>query len=262
MNAASPRRPASTLHFALCTFQFALCLLLCSSPAPAGELAVTLHNGADVTLVGAFLRWDDDGNHRKPVDPKAQIDAPQVDATAVKRGDQWVFANLPAGKYDLVILGKDLLRIEGWHYPPVLEFDPAFPPTAACDDEVRNFIVDDIRKSEHYENKVAPLYMGGDKKNVRVLVELIRDKATSYTKGFGTMRIEVWQYDWNYGGWQKNKRTKVLHRIGMQVDELRKWTWVWEPKLGGIDVKDDRVDLEYALPDRPDPQQLKGLYPY
>ena len=51
------------------------------------------------------------------------------------------------------------------------------------------------------------------------------------------MRHEIWQYNWNYGGWQKDKRTRVLDRTIMQVSELRKWHWLWEPKLGGIKVK-------------------------
>jgi hypothetical protein len=231
--------------------------------AQAAKLTVTLNNAADVAAVGAFLRWDQDGNHRKKVNPKAKIDVPEIDAKAVQAGaNKWVFDKLEPGRYDLVIMGKNRQRIEGWHYPPVQELDPIFPPDAPCDDEARQFIVDDIHKSEYYENKVSVLYLGGDKKTVRVLVQLIRDKPTSYLPGFGTIRYEVWQYDWNYGGWQKNKRTKVLHRIGAQVSEFRQWTWLWEPKLGGIEVKTDPVEIEYSVPERPDPAQLKGLYPY
>ena len=50
------------------------------------------------------------------------------------------------------------------------------------------------------------------------------------------MRHEIWQYSWNYGGWQKEKRTKVMDRVMLHRDELRKWTWLWDPKLGGIEV--------------------------
>jgi hypothetical protein len=75
------------------------------------------------------------------------------------------------------------------------------------------------------------------------------------------MRHEVWQYDWKYGGWVKNKRTRVLDRILMQVSGLRQWTWVWDPKLGGIEVKKDPITIEYDLP-QPGDKRLKGLYPY
>ena len=64
------------------------------------------------------------------------------------------------------------MRIEGWEYAPVLEFDPFFPATATAKPDAREFIVDDIKKSRHYENKVEPLALGGDDKAVRVLVML------------------------------------------------------------------------------------------
>jgi len=234
--------------------------------AYAGKLTVDLgQSGQHVTFVGAFNRWDEDGNARKPVNPKQKIDAPEVDAAAVNEGDgKWVFKNLPPGKYDLVILAKDRLRIEGWYYTPVLEFDPFFPPTATTDEETAEFIRDDIKKSTYYENRVAPLYIGGDKKAVRALVMLIRDKVTSYESDFpgaATLRHEIWQWDWQYGGWAKNRRTRVLDRIIMHRDELRKWTWLWDPKLGGIEIKKTPRTIQYEIPNPAD-RQLKGLYPY
>ena len=112
------------------------------------------------------------------------------------------------------------------------------------------------------ENKVAVLYMGGDEKAVSVLMQLLRDKPTSFTPGFGTLRYEIWQFDGNFTGWARNKHTQVLHRIGTQVSEIRQWTWLWEPKLGFIDVKDQPVEIQYTVPSKPDPAKLKGLYPY
>ena len=72
------------------------------------------------------------------------------------------FKDLAPGKYDLVILARDRVRVEGWYYTPVLEFDPVFPPTATTDEETAEFILDHIKKSPHYENKVVPLYLGGN----------------------------------------------------------------------------------------------------
>jgi hypothetical protein len=234
--------------------------------AAAAELTLELGKAKDVTFVGAINRWDEDGNHRRLPDPKARIDAPAVDIEAVNAGrGRWAFKKLPKGKYDLVILAKDRRRVEGFQYAPVKEFDPFFPRDAATDDETREFIVGDVKNSPHYENKVEPLYLGGDKKAVRVLVMLVRDKPTSYEgdlPGAATIRHEVWQYSWNYGGWQKEKRTKVMDRLIMHRDELRKWTWLWDPKLGGIDVQDKPVTVEYELPDPSDKKTLKGLYPY
>ena len=151
----------------------------------------------------------------------------------------------------------------GFEYAPVKEFDPFFKPTTKVEDEeARDWIVDDIKKSKHFENKVEPLYLGGDKKMVRILMMLIRDQPTSYTPGSGTIRHEIWQYTWNYGGWQKEKRTKVLDRVLMQVSDLRQWTWLWDPKLGAIEVKDLPITIKYTMPGRDSAEKLKGLYPY
>jgi len=256
-------------QFAICNLQFAILLLFsgtASFPAFSAELTVELGNSQDVTFVGAIQRWDQDGNHRNLPDPKAKIDAPAVDAPAEKtNGNKWVFSDLPPGKYDLIILAKNQVRIEGFQYVPVKELDPFFSSESAFDEETRDFIIDDIKKSPHYENKIVPLYLGGDKKNVRVLVMLIHYKPTCYegeSPGAATIRHEIWQYSWNYGAWQKEKRTKILDRILMPRDELRKWTWLWDPKLGGIELQHQPVSVKYELPKTTSSGQLKGLYPY
>jgi hypothetical protein len=256
------------LHLSIYIIQFASMIYLSeitSLHVFASELTVELANSQNVILVGAIQRWDKDGNHRNMPDQKAKIDAPAMDATAEKTGnDKWGFKNLPAGKYDLVIMAKDRIRIEGFQYAPIKEFDLFISPDAAIDDETREVIIDDISKSPHYENKVVPLFMAGDKKAVRVLVMLIRDKPTSYeseSPGAATLRHEIWQYSWNYGAWQKEKRTKVMDRVLMPRDQLRTWTWIWDPKLGGIEVKYQSASMKYVLP-KTASRDLKGLYPY
>ena len=217
----------------------------------AAELVVAIEgDSSEIKQLGAFQRWDADGNPTKPVNPNAKIDQPEVDATATRqgRGGRWVFKNLEPGTYDLVLMTNDKTRIEGWHYPPVLEFDPFFGPSAPVKDSVKTFITGDIKKSKHYENKVRPLAMGGDDETVRVLVSLLRDKATSYKAGYGTLRFEVWQYSKKYGAWAKEKRTRVLHRLILPVAELRQWKWLWDPKLGQIKVGGSGKTLEYHLP--------------
>lgn len=234
--------------------------------AGAAQLTVEISGGENVTLVGAFQRWDVDGNPTRKVNPKAKIDAPEVDATAVRQDtSRWVFKNLKPAKYDLVILARPRVRIEGWEYAPVLEFDPFFPPTATvADEDARTEIIDHIRKSPQYENKVEPLYLGGDDKAVRILMMLIRDKPTSYEADFpgaATMRFEIWQYTYQYGGWAKERRTRVMHRVILHRDELRKWTWLWDPKLGAIEVGETPQTIRYTMPD-PAAKKLRGLYPY
>lgn len=270
---------------------FAAVISLIAVEVLAAKVTVDLGKSQGVSFVGAIQRWDEDGNHRKLPDPKAQIGAPVVDATALDEGNgQWVFKNLPKGKYDLVILGaggkgdsprlgeapsgpfrqtgtvpfSGPWRIEGFQFVPVHEFDPFFPPDMGIDEETREFVLDHIKKSPQYENVVEPLYLVGDKKVVRVLMMLLRNKPTTYNEipNAATLRHEVWQYSSNYGGWQKDKRTKVIDRVIMNGDELRRWTWLWDPKLGGINVASSPVHVRYQLPAPSGQRKLKGLYPY
>ncbi len=251
---------------ALLTMTTGIVLTVCA-PARAGDLTVDLGQSVDVSLVGAIQRWDEDGKARFPVDPKAKIAAPRVDAKAASEGSgKWVFHNLAAGRYDLVVLGADHLRVEGFRYPPINEFDPFLPPNApAPEDETRDWILKHIARSQHYENKVVPLFLAGDEKQVRILMQLVRDKPTSYDGDFGapvaTVRHEVWQYTNQYGGWVKDRRTEVLDRILMAKSEFQRWTWVWEPRLGGIEVGAKPTTLTCPLPAKYDPQTAKGWFP-
>ena len=117
-----------------------LCLMVFNARTTrsrAGELELTLHGGARaITKVGAVRRWDRDGNPRVPVDPKAKIDAPRFDAEARSVGeDRWLFSGLADGRYDLVILAADRLRVEGFHYPPVAEFEAFLNADAPAPDD-------------------------------------------------------------------------------------------------------------------------------
>ncbi len=237
------------------------------SPVRAGDLIVDLGKAVDISMVGAVQRWDEEGKPRFPVDPKAKIVEPRVDARAVRQGSgKWIFRNLPPGRYDLVILGADHLRVEGFRYRPITEFDPFLPPDAGGpEEETRAWIVKHIAGSKHYENKVVPLFLAGDEKQVRILVQLVRDQATSFDADFGapvaTVRHEVWQYTNQYGGWVKDRRTEVLDRILMARSEFHRWTWVWEPRLGGIEVGAKPATLTCELPAKYDPRNARGWFP-
>jgi hypothetical protein len=231
----------------------------------AGELTLDLGRTEGVTFVGALCRWDDDGNPRKPVDPKAVIQAPQVAAKAERRnGNRWVFKKLPPGRYDLVVLTGSRVRVEGFYYPPVTEFDPFLPPDEKAPKEASKWIIKDIAKARHYENKVTPLFLNGTDKQIRILMQLVRDQTTSYDGEHGapvaTVRHEIWQYTYQYGGWVKDKKVKILDRILMANKEFQRWIWVWEPRLGNIQVGKDPVKIVYSLPRSFDPRNARGWF--
>jgi hypothetical protein len=239
--------------------------------AGAGDLSIALTGpGVDqVTLVGVVDRWDQDGQARTPVDPKAKIESPRVDAKATAAGPgRWVFAKLRPGRYDLVIVApKARLRVEGFHYPPLREFDPVLAPTTPePPDDVREKILTDMAKARHYENKVRPLFIAGaDEKQVRLLVQLVRDLPTSYDGEVGfpaaTVRHEAWQYTYHYGGWAKDRRTEVLDRVLLPRDQLARWAWIWDPRIGGLEIGEGARTLDVALPSVLDPSKVKGWLP-
>ena len=54
-----------------------------------------------------------------------------------------------------------------------MEFDPiSAGPDATAPEETRDWIIQDIAKIKQYENKVTPLFLAGDEKQVRVLIQL------------------------------------------------------------------------------------------
>ena len=125
-----------------------LLLLSGTDETHAAKLTVELDDWRGVTAVGALERWGADGNRRRAVDPKAKIDAPPVDFSAVAAGNnRWVFDDLPRGKYDLLIMAEGRVRIEGFSYAPVLALDPFFPPDATTDERTAKLITSDIKKS-------------------------------------------------------------------------------------------------------------------
>ncbi|MGQ9769498.1 MAG: hypothetical protein ACUVQG_02990 [Thermogutta sp.] len=257
------RNQCSVCVFALITL-FTLAQL--EGYLSAAEVELHIEGAPKLKVVGLIQRWDRDGNPIRPVDPKAKIDAPACISGNQQEDGTWVFSKLSPGRYDAVILGNDRLRIDGFDFPPVLEFDPFFCGGSSVEEEHRQAIEEDIRGSRHYENKVEPLYFGGNDQVVRVLVMLIRDLPTSYEGDFpgaATIRHEIWQYTWAYGGWKKEKRTRVIDRCILHRDELRKWTWLWDPRLGGIEIKsaNDTAEITYQFPDIKG-RELKGLYPY
>jgi hypothetical protein len=93
-------------------------------------------------------------------------------------------------------------------------------------------------------------------------VQLVRDRETSYDAEYGapvaTIRHEVWRYTNRHGGWVKEKSTRVLDRVLLPRAELRRWTWVWEPRPGGIGVAEKSITIRYRLPERFDPETAHG----
>jgi len=237
-----------------------------SEPPSAGRLDVSIETADRVDWIGIVRRFDADGNLVRKPDPKEKFDAPYCDARS--QGNTAHFAGLTPGLYDVRVFLKDGTRLEGFHWSPFQEFDdpddPAFkkPPPKEIEQSLRKRIA----ASRHYENKVTPLAFAGDKQHVRVLMQLLRDKPTSFDRMFGqpvaTLRYELWQYTNHFGGWTRDNRRHVLHRLIVAKSQLRKRRCLWVRDLGGLRVKRSgpASQLSYRLPKSL--SRLPGLKPY
>jgi hypothetical protein len=231
----------------------------------AGELLVTIEPAGRVASVGVVRRFDGDGTLLRPVDPKAQFEAPHRDAVAERVPAK--FGDLLPGTYDLIVFLKDGTRLEGFHIPVFDELEEAggdsfsHPPPEEAEAEIRK----QIKAGRYYENKVTPLFLRGDDEHVRVMIQLLRDEPTSLDAEFGapvaTVRYELWQFTNRFGTWSRDRKSKVLYRVLESKDRLRKRRWLWTGDLGGIVITDiaPRQKVIYRLPERL--SDLPGLQP-
>jgi hypothetical protein len=240
-------------------------LCLGSAWLSAGELSVTIEPADRVASVGVVRRFAGDGTLVRPVDPKAQFEAPHRDA--VTERVPATFSDLKPGTYDLIIFLKDGTRLEGFHVPVFDELEEAGGDSFSrpASEEVQAEIRRQIKAGRYYENKVTPLFLRGDDEHVRVLMQLLRDEPTSLDAEFGTpvatVRYELWQFTNRFGTWSRDRKSKVLHRVLESKDRLRKRRWLWASELGGIRITDEKLRQKatYRLPDRL--SDLPGLQP-
>ena len=158
-----------TVSFAAFIFSVFLFTPADGDMARAIELTLELSglNAGRIECVGVIQRWDTDGNNVRKLDTQQKIGSPDFDAVAEREaGEKWIFHGLKPGRYDIVLLGTDFLRIDGYDYPPVLEFDPFISGMSATAPAIRRWVANDIVRARHYENIVRPLTVGDDRKSV------------------------------------------------------------------------------------------------
>ncbi len=113
---------------------------------------------------------------------------------------------------------------------------------------------------ERFSDIIRPLYMNGNGSHAKVLVEKIRYRPFhSGKKDERNWRIEVWLYDYHYGGWVKRQHgwhvvARVRTNRDMEPAAFRGLTRLFDPKLGGVDIGDGKAvsDFTYAIPEKLD----------
>lgn len=161
------------------------------------------------------------------------------------------FTGLLPGTYDIILELGDA-TIEGVNMKLDFEDQSDEPLT----EEDKQAVLDYIRKSQKdfFENKVRGLYVEGNGKHCKVLMERIRDKPFHADAGDVTWRVEIWIFDNRTGAWVPRGRSGVdlVLRERMKAEQFKKVTHLFDPKLGGIKLKkeSDEVTIEYTIPEK------------
>jgi hypothetical protein len=122
--------------------------------------------------------------------------------------------------------------------------------------DAKKEVLDYIAKSQKdfFENKVRGLYVEGNRKHCKALMERIRDKPFHADNGDMTWRVEVWVFDNRTGAWVPRGRSgvDVIMRERMNREAFKKVLHVFDPKLGGIELKkdSDEATINYTVPEQ------------
>ena len=253
--------------------------LACMAPAAgaAGRIAGLLTPPGKALKAGAVERIPatimklQDKTHWGKVDPKT---------------GEYEVEGLAPGKYDLVIetaegriegvelkvlgeeneptydlnLGTGELRVQRFDEKQLGEADEALTPEECSKRLKRALRID--RLEDHLKKLMTvaqftdtnrPLYIHGTPKRAVVLVELARTTAFYADKGGEVIwRIETYPYIWMGDVWHKpNKGLRVLQRLRLDGREFARMGYVYDPALGGIEVKDGQTTrFDFALPEK------------
>ena len=125
------------------------------------------------------------------------------------------------------------------------------------------WLIDWVDHLKIFENRKRVLDVDGTGERARVLVEKIRDKPTSLPVKEPTAfwRIEIFDFRKYYGGWSKEKYT-VIVRQKVPIRTFRTYRWMFEKRLGGIDVNAVGVTpvATYEVPEKLD--AARGRVPF
>jgi len=163
-----------------------------------------------------------------------------------KATGEFAIGPLPARTYDIFVELEDG-KLEGADLRPAEEYEKELR------DKDREKITELVLRMKTWSNHKRVLEIGGNGKYATALVELLRTEKTSYhgkkKEPFVVWRVELWHYVKLYGTWRREDDPKILRRFMIDTKDFAKWTWNFEPPLGGIDLKPGETKrVELALP--------------
>ncbi len=161
-------------------------------------------------------------------------------ATIERSQGHFVIRGLPPGKYSLLLKFRSTI-VEGLQ----LDVPGGY---AKIREKDWKYIQWETWRSDDFWNEKRIARMGGNGKRIKMIVEQVRDKKTyepsgNILKGVFRRRIELTEMRKTGLVWQI-KKTRHLYREERKIDAPgRKLKYVYAPKLGGIRVGDEMVEL-------------------
>jgi len=260
--------------------RLALLLLALGGAAWAGEatgkLAGVLSPAGKATKVGAVERIPatlmklHDKPHWGTLDPKTG--AFTIDNLAPGKYDLAI--EMPEGKiegvelhvlseeneptYDLNLVTGEL-KVQRFDITPFVEEHQVLSPEER-DKLIRkklriDALIDRVQKTltvARFMDANRPLYAHGTPKRAIVLMELARKDAFYAEAGDQVIwRVETWPFLWMSDVWHKpNKGLRVWQRMRIPAADFAKMGYVYDPTLGGIEVKaGETAKVDYTLPE-------------
>ncbi|MFP4056066.1 MAG: hypothetical protein ACLF0G_04275 [Candidatus Brocadiia bacterium] len=112
--------------------------------------------------------------------------------------------------------------------------------------------VEKTLKVARFMDANRPLYVHGTRRRAVVLMELARKDRFYAEKGDQVIwRVESWPFLWRYDVWHKpNKGLTVWQRMRVPASEFARMGYVFDPALGGIEVKaGETTTFDLTLPE-------------
>lgn len=161
--------------------------------------------------------------------------------------------------YDLN-LGTGELKVERFEINQYIEEGQVLPPKER-DALIRRKLrigklverVKDLLTVARFMDTNRPLYVHGTRRRAVVLMELARGSKFHAEKGDEAIwRIESWPFIWMRDVWHKpNKGLRVWQRLRMPSAQFTRLGYVFDPALGGIEVKaGETTRVDYAVPEK------------
>jgi hypothetical protein len=112
--------------------------------------------------------------------------------------------------------------------------------------------VEKLKKVSRFMDELTPLWVHGTRERAVVLMDLRRVRQFYAGKsGEAIWRVETWPFRWMYGVWHKpRKGLRVWQRQRLKADAWGDFGYVFDPRLGGIEVeRGEETTFDISVPE-------------